>query len=226
MKGDDFNIIYERNYRRSFLFTKSYVHDDMVAEDIVAESLVKYWRLVSAGENEITEALLLTILKNKALNYLRHKAIHDAAIENLEEIKNRELSIRISTLEACDPKEIFSDEVNRIIHKTLKNLPEQTHRIFEMSRFENKTVKEIADETNLTIKGVEYHITKALKALRINLKDYLPLFYFLFLVLTYGRGMLQHLPFCVICAVNCLLCLHSLYSVFKRLTTKYLFYHD
>ena len=44
----------------------------------------------------------------------------------------------------------------------------------------NKTVKEIADETNLTIKGVEYHITKALKALRINLKDYLPLFYFLF----------------------------------------------
>ena len=33
----------------------------MVAEDIVAESLVKYWRLVSAGENEITEALLLTI---------------------------------------------------------------------------------------------------------------------------------------------------------------------
>ena len=149
MKGDDFNIIYERNYRRSFLFTKSYVHDYMVAEDIVAESLVKYWRLVSAGENEITEALLLTILKNKALNYLRHKAIHDAAIENLEEIKNRELSIRISTLEACDPKE-------------------------------NKTVKEIADETNLTIKGVEYHITKALKALRINLKDYLPLFYFLF----------------------------------------------
>lgn len=51
-------------------------------------------------------------------------------------------------------------------------------------------------------------------------------FIFASLVLTYGRGMLQHLPFCVICAVNCLLCFHSLYSVFKRLTTKYLFYHD
>ena len=136
--------------------------------------------MVSDGVNEISEVLLITILKNNELNYLRHKAIHDAAIENLEEIKNRELSIRISTLEACDPKEIFSDEVNRIIHKTLKNLPEQTHRIFEMSRFENKTVKEIAEETNITAKGVEYHITKALKVLRINLKDYLPLFYFLF----------------------------------------------
>ena len=40
--------------------------------------------------------------------------------------------------------------------------------------------KKEAEETNITAKGVEYHITKALKVLRINLKDYLPLFYFLF----------------------------------------------
>lgn len=29
MKENDFNEIYKRNYRRSFLFVKSYVHDDM-----------------------------------------------------------------------------------------------------------------------------------------------------------------------------------------------------
>ena len=160
MKGDDFNSIYERNYRRSFLFTKSYVHDDMAAEDIVAESLVKYWRLSLSQEAETSETLLLTILKNKALDYLRHKVIHESAIENIMELNDRELNIRVSTLEACDPEEIFSHEIQ--------------------SRFENKTVKEIAEETNITAKGVEYHITKALKVLRINLKDYLPLFYFLF----------------------------------------------
>lgn len=180
MKGDDFNIIYERNYRRSFLFTKSYVHDDMAAEDIVVESLVKFWRLISAGEREVTEALLLTILKNKDLDYLRCKTTHESVIANITELNNRELSIRISTLEACNPEEIFSSEIQLIVQRTLQSLPEQTRHIFEMSRFENKTVKEIALETNLTVKGVEYHITKALKALRINLKDYLPLFYFLF----------------------------------------------
>lgn len=180
MKGDDFNSIYERNYRRSFLFTKSYVHDDMAAEDIVAESLVKYWRLSLSQEAETSETLLLTILKNKALDYLRHKVIHESAIENIMELNDRELNIRISTLEACDPEEIFSHEIQTIIHNTLQSLPEQTRRIFEMSRFENKTVKEIAEETNITAKGVEYHITKVLKVLRINLKDYLPLFYFLF----------------------------------------------
>lgn len=180
MKGEDFNIIYERNYRRSFLFTKSYVHDDMVAEDIVAESLVKYWRLIAEGEKEVTEALLLTILKNKALDYLRHKAVHDAAMESLEEIGIRELNLRISTLEACDPQKIFSDEIQAIVHKTLEILPEQTRRIFEMSRFENKTVKEISEITQLSPKSIEYHITKSLKTLRTALKDYLPFFYFLF----------------------------------------------
>ena len=177
MAKDNFNIIYERNYQRSFMFAKSYVHDDMIAEDIVSDSLVKYWRLISTQKGEATEALLLSILRNKALDYLRHKAVHDAAIENLEEIKKRELSIRISTL---DPEEIFREEIRTILQRTLQSLPEQTRRIFEMSRFENKTVKEIAIETNLTVKGVEYHITKTLKVLRINLKDYLPLFYFLF----------------------------------------------
>ena len=171
MAKDNFNIIYERNYQRSFMFAKSYVHDDMIAEDIVSDSLVKYWRLISTQKGEATEALLLSILRNKALDYLRHKAVHDAAIENLEEIKKRELSIRISTLEACDPEEIFREEIRTILQRTLQSLPEQTRRIFEMSRFENKTVKEIAIETNLSVKGVEYHITKTLKILRIKLID-------------------------------------------------------
>ena len=129
-------------------------------------------------KGEATEALLLSILRNKALDYLRHKAVHDAAIENLEEIKKRELSIRISTLEACDPEEIFREEIRTILQRTLQSLPEQTRRIFEMSRFENKTVKEIAEETNITAKGVEYHISRAVKILRDNLKDYAPFLFF------------------------------------------------
>ena len=76
----------------------------MAAEDIVAESLVKYWRLSLSQEAETSETLLLTILKNKALDYLRHKVIHESAIENIMELNDRELNIRISTLEACDPE--------------------------------------------------------------------------------------------------------------------------
>lgn len=176
----NFNTLYSKFYRKSFLFTKSYVHDEDIAEDIVSEVLIKLWEILREKEIEHIEALLLTTLKNKSLDHLKHEAVKMEAIHTLADIRQRELDIRISTLEACNPEDIFSTEVQQIITTTLALLPEQTRRIFEMSRFENKTNKEIAEELQLTVKGVEYHITKALKPLRANLKDYLPIFYFFF----------------------------------------------
>ena len=58
--------------------------------------------------------------------------------------------------------------------KTLNQLPKQTQKVFIMSRFENKSGKEIAQILGISVKGVDYHMNKALKELRIALKDYLP----------------------------------------------------
>ena len=167
-------------HKKSFFFAKSYVHDDLAAEDIASESLIKLWEKLKTEKIDYIEPLLLTILKNKALDYLKHEEVKRTAFESMVDWHQQELSIRISTLESCDPNEIFSDEVESIIRETLKLLPEQTRRIFLLSRFENKSNKEIAEQMGISIKGVEYHISKALKALRITLKDYLPLFYFFF----------------------------------------------
>lgn len=175
MTNKDFNRIYERNYRRSFLFAKSYVHDDLVAEDIAAESLFKYWQICKDSEEEVSEAILVTILKNKAIDYLRAEMRKQLVLEDLAEIAMRNLEIQVSALEACDPDELFSEEIQRIIQQTLKRLPEQTREIFWLSRYENLSVKEIAEKKKLTPKAVEYHITKSLKVLRVALKDYLPL---------------------------------------------------
>lgn len=176
----DFKTFYERNYIRSFYFVKSYVHDSMVAEDIAMESLVKCWELSRSDDYDITDSFLFTILKNKSLNYLKQELIRKRAYDELHEKKEWELSLRISSLAECDPEEVFSSEVKMIINKTLASLPEQSRNIFTMSRLEGKPVKDIAEQMGLTVKGVEYHITRVLKELRVALKDYLPLFYFLF----------------------------------------------
>lgn len=176
-----FNILYTRYYKKAFLFTKSFVHDDSVAEDIVSDTLIKLWECLKEKETDRIEALLLTILKNKSLDYLKHEAIKAEALHTMSNLSQRELEIRISTLQACDPEEIFSEEVKKIIADTLATLPEQTRKIFIMSRFQNKSNKEIAQQMNMSVKGVEYHITKALKPLRLKLKDYLPVLYFLLL---------------------------------------------
>lgn len=182
MSGNSFNEIYTYYYKKSFFFAKSYIHDDMAAEDIATESLIKLWEKLKAEsvEEKYIQPLLLTILKNKALDYLKHEEVKYNALEAMADWHRQELSIRISTLEACNPDEIFSDEVEKIVRATLATLPEQTRKAFVLSRFENKSNKEIAEELGISVKGVEYHITKALKLLRVTLKDYLPLFYFFF----------------------------------------------
>ena len=153
-----------RYYKKSFLFVKSYIHNEMVAEDIASESLIKLWQWIQDNPVENIEPMLLSILRNKALDYLRHESMKQQVITRISE----------------KPNEIFSKEVMDIVQRTLQSLPEQTSRIFTLSRFGNKTNREIACELNISIKDVEYLISKSLKALRKTLKDYLPLFYFFF----------------------------------------------
>lgn len=178
--SNTFNTFYKQHYRKCFLFAKSYVHDDWIAEDIASEGLIKLWEMMKLKEVEYPLALLFSILKNKCLDHLKHEITRQEVLAALSQDGQRELGIRISTLEACEPDQLFSAEIQEIIESTLSSLPEQTRKIFMMSRFENLSRQEIADALGMTKKGVEYHIAQALKNLRLNLNDYLPFFYFLF----------------------------------------------
>jgi len=178
---EKFNDIYARYYVKLSRFAKLYVRNDQVAEDIATESMIKLWELMEKETVEKPLPLLLTIMKHKSLDYLKQQESVSAHIENEIEWQQQELAIRISTLEACNPENIFSEEIRTILVKTLQELPPQTRKVFMMSRFEQKSGKEIAEMLGITVKGVDYHIAKALKALRISLKDYLPLFYLLFI---------------------------------------------
>jgi len=180
LKGAGFKNFYKAYYQRCFLFAKSYVHDDWVAEDISSGALVRLWEMSQEKTVDNPRFILFTILRNKALDYLRHQQIKENALLTLSEKGQRELEIRISTLEATNPDKIFADDIQRIIRETLAKLPEQTRTVFEMNRFQNLSKKEIGDKLNISIKGVDYHISKALKFLRENLQDYFPAILFLF----------------------------------------------
>jgi RNA polymerase sigma factor, sigma-70 family len=139
-----FSDIYTTYFRKSFFFVKSFVHDDMAAEDITSDALIKLWNIMKTEEVRHLEVLLFVILKDKSLDYLRHEELKRNAINSITNWQDRELCKRINTLQACDPNEIFSDEVLNIIRCTLKQLSPQTQQIFMMSRFEDKSNKEIS----------------------------------------------------------------------------------
>lgn len=175
-----FNQLFADYQGRFIRFANMYVRDMAVAEDFTIEALMQYWENRNTlKENSNVPAYILTIIKNKCINYLQHIQVREDASEHLKNHAEWELNTRISTLEACNPEELFTAEAQEIVNKTLATLPEQTRRIFIMSRYENKPYKEIAETLGMTTKGVEYHIAQALKKLHVNLKDYIPLLAFL-----------------------------------------------
>ena len=74
---------------------------------------------------------------------------------------------------------LLSDEVQHLIRHALEKLPSQTREILIRSRFKGQSNRTIAAEFGISVKAVEYHVTKALKALRKALGDYY-FYFFLF----------------------------------------------
>ena len=163
---DLFSQFFQENQKKFLSFAYSYTRNKAAAEDILMEAMVSLWENREKWEKDSNlHALLLTIIKNKSLNYLEHEQVRMKAEEAINTHKQRELDLRISTLEACEPATIFD--------KTLEQLPEQSRHIFILSRYHNTPNKKIAEQLGISIKSVEFHITKTLKLLRLELKDYL-----------------------------------------------------
>ena len=173
--ASSFTEIFNQYQERFILFANSYVRNQAVAEDICMEAMLIYWEKRDSLQPETNiPAYILTIVKNRALNHLQHMHVRLEVEDRIMDHASRELNLRISTLEACNPSDLFSAEIQEIIHDTIRTFPHQTQKVFMMSWFENLTNREIAEKLGLSIKSVEFHITKGLKVLRTNLKDYLP----------------------------------------------------
>lgn len=171
-------------YQRRFVsFAYSYVKDMSAAEDIVAESFASFWiRRSSLPADVKAPAYILTTVKNKSLNYLKESRNRLRLDGALDDAMLWDYDFRISSLQSFDPHEVFRKEIIGIVKKTLDGLPEKTREVFMLSRYQLKKNREIAEMVGISEKGVEYHISKALQALRLALQDYIPLSVLLFLL--------------------------------------------
>ena len=73
-------------------------------------------------------------------------------------------------------------ELRELLKKAINKLPDSYREAFVMHRFQHKTYKEIAEQVGVSSKTIDYRIQQALNILRKELKDYLPLLYFIHLV--------------------------------------------
>lgn len=105
------------------------------------------------------------------MDHLRHRLV-------VEEYQH-ELKAKLSSLESLSYTFNSEEDIERVLTDAINRLPERCRDIFLKSRIEGKKNREIAEELNISVSTVENQITIALKKLRVELKDYLPLLLFL-----------------------------------------------
>ena len=153
-----FSEFFHENQEKFLSFAYSYIRDRQEAEDILMESMITLWENRDKWEEDSNlHGLLLTIIKNKALNYLAHLQVRLRAEEEINSHSQRELDLRISTLEACEPDTIFDSEIQHIVQKALKRMPNQSRQIFILSRYQNTPNKKIAEQLGISVKSVPHH---------------------------------------------------------------------
>lgn len=168
----ELTVVFTKRQKQFIQFAYSYVRDWAEAEDIVMNAFTSVWeRRNELAGHENLAALLLTAIKNRSLNHIQHLEVRMRAEQHIGNSQQKEMALRIATLEACDPERIFSDEMQQLLQEAIQKLPESSRRVFVLSRIENLSNKEIAEKMQISVKTVEYHITRSLKELKDRLKD-------------------------------------------------------
>lgn len=171
----DFDTIYVTYYFRMFRFAKEYVVFDEDAENIVQDVFLLLWEKREVLDIKVSLlSYLFSLIKNKCLDHLRHRLV-------VEEYQ-QEFKAKLSSLESLNYVFNTEEDIDQVLKKAIETLPERCRTIFLKSRLEGKKNREIADELNISVSTVENQITIALKKLKVELKDYLPLFLFLIIV--------------------------------------------
>lgn len=169
-----YEAIYSEFFGILYHLSFQYLHNEKVAEEIVQDTFMKLWEIRTSLNNQINlRNYLYTITKNNCLNYLRNQKI---SMKHLENLKYLEMQFNYDALDKMGNYLQF-EELRNKIDEVISQLPEEVIETFKLSRFEELSYKQIAEKQGISIKTVEARISKALKILRIELKDFLPLIY-------------------------------------------------
>ncbi len=147
-------------------FAKKYLNDIDLAKEIVHEAFLKLWeKRNELDTSKSIKSYLYTTVYNRSLNYIRDNKKFDKT-EGKTELLERAESWDSSN-------QMIADEIQLKITQTLDELPEKCRQIFVMSRYEELKYREIAEKLSISVKTVETQMSKALKALRKNLAEYM-----------------------------------------------------
>ncbi|MEG0807054.1 MAG: RNA polymerase sigma-70 factor [Alistipes sp.] len=180
LSAAEFGLLFTHYRPRFTLIARRYVRDEAAAEDIVSDSFMAFWDANGKlppplpAEKPNYPAYILTIVRNKCLDYLRARNRHTEIEHHIQKLHQQVVETDIRSLEALDPGALFCGELSAIVQHSLDALPQLTREVFVARRFDDMPYREIAQKYDITERRVEFELEKAIRQLRVALKDYLP----------------------------------------------------
>lgn len=163
-KGDElaFEIIFHRYKKRVKGFIHKMVPPNISSDIIVQDVFLKIWLNRDKIDPEKNfSAFIITISKNLVLDALKSAV-------------NRKLvcTENIVLEDLCASSEFSSEEeLEKLIQILINKLPVRRRQIFNLSRFEGLSYKQIAAKLNITENTVDTQIRKSLQFLRKELRS-------------------------------------------------------
>lgn len=156
-----FAILYEKYWQQVYNFCNLYLTGRSVAEEVVQEVFIKVWESRDfIRENDNIRGFLFIITRNlifnqhrKSVNEYFYKMTLLSAMENGYDME----------------EEIEARNLSEYIDQLIAELPPRRKEIFNLSRKEFKSYKEIAELLQISEKTVENQIGEALKYLKRNI---------------------------------------------------------
>lgn len=161
-----YNILFRRYYPMLCAYTNRFINLED-AEEIVQDVMLWLWenREVLTINTSLSQYLFKTVY-HRAIN----KISHNQSLCRAETLFYKQM---LDMLQDTDFYQV--EELQKQIKKAVQTLPPSYREVFVMHRFQHMSYKEIATLLQVSPKTVDYRIQQALKQLRIDLKDYLPM---------------------------------------------------
>lgn len=159
-------MIFREWYTPLVRFADSLLRDTDMAEDCVQRVFIRVWEKREEIAIELSvKAYFYRAVRNACLNVIKHRKVE--AEYSREHLAFSGISSEMDT---------ETGELEQAIARAIASLPDQCRKVFELSRFEGMKYAEIAEGLNISVKTVENHMGKALRMMRSELGDYLPVF--------------------------------------------------
>lgn len=162
-----FENLFREHFRSLCYFAQKYLGDLDSSKEIVHAVFIKIWENRADFDWEKpAKSYLFTSVYNRSMNAIRN---------NKKFIDSPDIGIEMNDRgEFHDTMELV--ELETKINQSIEKLPKKCKEVFRMNRFEGLKYSEIAEKLNISVKTVEVQVSKALKTLKEDLKDYIYLF--------------------------------------------------